>query len=96
VLSERAIVPLKIVEVRELQIAIGLVAAGQGVAVVPDSVQGMRRDDVVFRNLTDRHAVSPVMFSVRKLDRSEELQQMLAVIYQIYDAAGISYIREAL
>jgi DNA-binding transcriptional LysR family regulator len=96
VLSERSITPQKIVEVRELQIAIGLVAAGQGVAIVPDSVQGMRRDDVVFRPLTDRHAVSPVMFSVRKQDRSEELQKMLAVIYDVYDAAGISYIREAL
>jgi DNA-binding transcriptional LysR family regulator len=96
VLSERAITPQKIVEVRELQIAIGLVAAGQGVAIVPDSVQGMRRDDVVFRPLTDRHAVSPVMFSARKQDRSEELQKMLAVIYEVYDAAGISYIREAL
>lgn len=96
VLSERAIVPMKIIEVRELQIAIGLVAAGQGVAIVPESVQGMRRDDVVFRALTDRHAVSPVMFSVRKLDRTEELQKMLAVIYDVYDAAGISYIRETL
>lgn len=96
VLSERAIVPLKIIEVRELQIAIGLVAAGQGVAIVPESVQGMKRDDVVFRALTDRHAVSPVMFSVRKLDRTEELQKMLAVIYDVYDAAGISYIRETL
>jgi len=96
VLSERAITPLKIVEVRELQIAVGLVAAGQGVAIVPDSVQGMRRDDVVFLPLTDRHAVSPSMFSVRKLDRSEELQNMLAVIYQVYDAAGIGYHRETL
>jgi len=96
VLSERAISPQKIVEVRELQIAIGLVAAGQGVAIVPDSVQGMRRDDVVFRPIADRHAVSPVMFSVRKLDRTEELQQMLAVIYDVYDAAGISYVRETL
>jgi DNA-binding transcriptional LysR family regulator len=96
VLSERAIVPQKIVEVRELQIAIGLAAAGQGVVIVPESVQGMRRDDVVFRPLADRHAVSPVMFSVRKLDCSEELQKMLAVIYEVYDAAGIQYVRETL
>lgn len=96
VLSERAIVPHKIIEVRELQIAIGLVAAGHGMAVVPESVQGMRRDDVVYRPLTDRQAVSPVMFSVRKLDQSEELQDMLAAIYAIYDASGISYIRETL
>ena len=96
VLSERAIAPYKVVEVRELQIAIGMVAAAQGVAIVPDSVQGMKRADVVYLPIADRHAISPVMFSVRKLDRSEELQNMLAVIYEIYDEAGIAYVREAL
>ncbi|HEU4843235.1 MAG TPA: LysR family transcriptional regulator [Burkholderiaceae bacterium] len=96
VLTERSIAPHKILEVRELQIAIGLVAAGQGVAVVPESVKGMRRDDVVYRDISDRHAISPVMFSVRKLDRSEELLSMLAVIYEIYDEVGISYVRETL
>ena len=83
-------------EVRELQIAIGLVAAGEGVAVVPDSVQGMKRNNVAYRALTDRHAVSPVMFSVRKMDTSEELRNMLNTIYDVYDRCGISYIRESL
>lgn len=96
VFSERSILPHKIMEVRELQIAIGLVAAGEGVAVVPDSVQGMKRNNVAYRALTDRHAVSPVMFSVRKLDTSEELRNMLNTIYDVYDRAGISYIRESL
>jgi DNA-binding transcriptional LysR family regulator len=96
VFSDRAIMPHKIMEVRELQIAIGLVAAGEGVAVVPDSVQGMKRNNVAYRALTDRNAVSPVMFSVRKMDTSEELRNMLATIYDIYDGAGISYIRETL
>ena len=96
VFSERSILPHKIMEVRELQIAIGLVAAGEGVAVVPDSVQGMKRNNVAYRALTDRHAVSPVMFSVRKMDTSEELRNMLNTIYAVYDRAGISYIRESL
>ena len=96
VFSDRAIMPHKIMEVRELQIAVGLVAAGEGVAVVPDSVQGMKRNNVAYRALTDRNAVSPVMFSVRKMDTSEELRNMLATIYDIYDGAGISYIRETL
>jgi DNA-binding transcriptional LysR family regulator len=94
--SERSITPHKVMEVRELQIAIGLVAAGEGVAIVPDSVQGMKRKDVVYRPISDRHAVSPVMFSVRKMDHTEELRNMLDVIYEIYDAAGITYERETL
>ncbi|WP_317203862.1 LysR family transcriptional regulator [Janthinobacterium sp.] len=94
--SERALTPQQVLEVRELQIAIGLVAAGQGVAIVPESVQGMKRDDVVYRRVADHHAVSPVMFSVRKMDKSEELQNMLAMIYEIYTAAGIAHVRETL
>lgn len=94
--SERALTPQQVLEVRELQIAIGLVAAGQGVAIVPESVQGMKRDDVVYRHVADRHAVSPVMFSVRKMDKSEELENMLAMIYEIYTAAGIAHVRESL
>jgi DNA-binding transcriptional LysR family regulator len=96
VFSDRSIMPHKIMEVRELQIAIGLVAAGEGIAVVPDSVQGMKRNNVAYRALTDRNAVSPVMFSVRKMDTSEELRNMLATIYDIYDSNGIAYIRETL
>jgi DNA-binding transcriptional LysR family regulator len=96
VFSDRSIMPHKVMEVRELQIAIGLVAAGEGVAVVPDSVQGMKRNNVAYRALTDRNAVSPVMFSVRKMDTSEELKNMLATIYDIYDSNGISYVRETL
>jgi hypothetical protein len=36
------------------------------------------------------------MFSVRKMDHTEELRNMLDVIYEIYDAAGITYERETL
>jgi DNA-binding transcriptional LysR family regulator len=96
VYRSHGITPGKVVEVRELQIAVGLVAAGEGVAVVPESVHGMKRTDVCYRPLADRQAVSPVMFSVRNLDKSEELRNMLAVIYEIYDEAGIPHVKETL
>ena len=59
------VVPEQVIEVRELQIAIGLVGAGQGIAIVPDSLHGMKRNDVVYRAIDDRQAVSPIIFSVR-------------------------------
>lgn len=94
--SDRALHPDKVMEVRELQIAIGMVAAGQGVAVVPDSLQGMKRTDVLYRTLDDQHAVSPILFSIRLMDRSEELRNMLKVIYDVYDARGIPHVKEEL
>lgn len=94
--KERNLVPQTVQEVRELQIAIGLVGAGQGVAVVPQSLQGMIRTDVVYRPLDDLAAVSPIIFSARHMDRSPELINMLEVIYEIYDELGIAHVKHSL
>jgi DNA-binding transcriptional LysR family regulator len=94
--KERDVQPKKIIEVRELQIAIGLVAAGEGVSIVPRSLQGMKRDDIVYLELNEKHAYSPIIMNMRAMDRSEEIKAMLDLIYGIYDEEGISYTREEL
>ncbi|MGK5077686.1 LysR family transcriptional regulator [Janthinobacterium sp. HLX7-2] len=96
IFSDRMLVPEQVIEVRELQIAIGLVGAGQGIAIVPNSLHGMKRNDVVYRSIDDRQAVSPIIFSVRLMDRSEELANMLSVIYEIYDASKLPHVKEVL
>ncbi|WP_020656032.1 LysR family transcriptional regulator [Massilia niastensis] len=96
IFRERMLFPQKVIEVRELQIAIGLVGAGQGVAIVPKSLQGMVRTDVVYKTLDDPGAVSPIIFSVRQMDRTPELVNMLEVIYEIYDELGISHVKHVL
>jgi DNA-binding transcriptional LysR family regulator len=96
VFSEANLTPDHVTEVRELQIAIGLVAAGQGVSIVPESVQGMHHRNVVYRPIEDKHAFSPILFSVRHMDRSPELENMLATVYTIYDDLGIPYEKESL
>jgi DNA-binding transcriptional LysR family regulator len=74
-------------EVRELQIAIGLVAAEEGVAIVPDSVRKSRVDDVVYRSIAGR-AVSPIIMNHRIDDRSPELLTMVSVICDHYRLWG--------
>jgi DNA-binding transcriptional LysR family regulator len=96
VLGEANVVPGSVAEVRELQIAMGLVAAGQGIAIVPESVQAMHHRNVVYRPLDDKHAFSPILFSVRHMDRSPELGNLLAAVYSIYDELGIAYLPETL
>ena len=93
---EANLTPDHVTEVRELQIAMGLVAAGQGIAVVPESVQGMHHRNVVYRRIEDKHAVSPIFFSVRHMDRAPELENMLAAVYSVYDDLSIPHVREAL
>jgi len=64
-------------EVREIQTALGLVAAGAGVCVVPASVQRLHRDDVVYRPLAEQDAVSPITLSWRRGDSSDATALLL-------------------
>lgn len=74
-------------EVRELQIAIGLVAAEEGVAIVPDSVRRVRVGDVEYREISAA-AVSPIIMNHRIDDRSPELLTMASVIAEHYEVWG--------
>ena len=74
-------------EARELQIAIGLVAAEEGVAIVPESISRSRTHDVVYRDLVEA-AFSPIIMSHRLDDGSPELQIMAEVIAVKYDEWG--------
>jgi DNA-binding transcriptional LysR family regulator len=89
---DRALEPRRIYEVRELQIALGLVAAGEGVSVVPSSVYGLKRDDVSYKELDDPTLVSPVIMSMRALDESRDIREMLELIYRLYDEERIPYV----
>jgi LysR family transcriptional regulator, benzoate and cis,cis-muconate-responsive activator of ben and cat genes len=71
-------------EVRELQTALGLVAAEEGFCLVPASIETLRRDNVVYRKLDAVHAVSPIIMSSRKGDRSPEIALVLKLIRQMY------------
>lgn len=62
-----------VIEVNEMQTAIGLVAADVGVTLVPSSVQRLRRDDVVYRALWDKDVTSPIIMNRRAEDESPDL-----------------------
>jgi DNA-binding transcriptional LysR family regulator len=88
---DRALKPRRIYEVRELQIALGLVAAGEGVSVVPGSVYGLKRDDVSYKELDDPTLVSPIIMSMRLLDESRDIREMLELIYRLYEEENIPH-----
>ncbi|WP_150293802.1 LysR family transcriptional regulator [Sphingobium estronivorans] len=83
-LRDHGVAPAAVHEVRELQTALGLVAAEVGVCIVPSSVHVMGRRDLVFRELTEK-AVSPIIMSHRKNDNSTNLAAMAASVAAIYD-----------
>lgn len=74
-------------EVRELQTALGLVAAGVGISLVPQSVQDLRRHDVLYRPLAEASITSPLIMSFRASDTSPEVREILEVIRAVYNTS---------
>ena len=83
--------PPLIHEVKELQTALGLVVAETGLCIVPASVERLRRDNVVYRPIDDPAAVSPIIMSTRKGDRSPEIALILRTIQDIYKDEGVAF-----
>jgi DNA-binding transcriptional LysR family regulator len=84
---DHAIEPRIVHEARELQIAIGLVAAEEGIAIVPESVRRARSHDVAYRELVEP-ATSPIIMSHRPGDHSPELALMIEIIARKYEDWG--------
>ena len=67
-------------EVRELQTALGLVASGAGICLVPTSVRRLGRDDVAYLDLDEPKVVTPIVMSYRANDKSPLLAQLRKLI----------------
>ena len=85
---DRGIEPNVAYEVQEVQTAIGLVAAEVGIAIVPASMNKLKRDDVVYRELDDPTITSPIIMSRRVDDDSRHLAVMIQVICDAYREWG--------
>ena len=88
IFRDRGLEPNIAHEARELQTAIGLVAAEVGICIVPTSVQRLRRDDVVYREIIEQTITSPIIMSRRVNDRSRELTVLSKVIIETYQEWG--------
>jgi DNA-binding transcriptional LysR family regulator len=67
-------------EVRELQTALGLVASGAGICIVPASVRRLGRDDIRYVDLDEPAMRTPIIMSYRKTDKSVPLAQLLGLV----------------
>jgi DNA-binding transcriptional LysR family regulator len=91
IFRDRGLKPEAVHEVRELQTALGLVAAETGVCLVPVSVTRLRRDNVEYRDLDDPTAISPNIMSCRKTDSSPDLASILGLLRDIYAEQNIAF-----
>lgn len=74
-------------EARELQIAIGMVAAEEGICIVPESVRQSRTEDVRYLEIAEA-PTSPIIMSFRRTEPSRELRTMAQVIAETYRTWG--------
>ena len=72
--------PRVVQEVREMQTAISLVAAGFGIALLPASVQHLHRDGVEYRPLQEPAPRTELAVVSRLDDPSPVLQNFLAIV----------------
>ena len=77
---DNGIEPRVAFEVRELQTALGLVAAAAGICLVPRSVRKFGRADIAFIDLDQPKLSSPIIMSYRKSDTSETLTNLRSLV----------------
>ncbi|EPF75659.1 LysR family transcriptional regulator [Acinetobacter rudis] len=91
--SEYGLDPKNLVEVREVQLAVGMVAAGEGICIVPDSAKTIQLPHLHYLPLLDDRAVSPIFMVTRNMDDTEHIRAIFDCVYQVYDLEGIPYQR---
>ncbi len=93
---EHGLDPSNLVEVREVQLALGLVAADEGVCIIPQSARAIQIPNLKFIPLLDNAAVSPVFLAIRNMDESLNIRSLLECTYQVYDQESIIYDRKVI
>ncbi|AHK46321.1 putative transcriptional regulator, LysR family [Ensifer adhaerens OV14] len=82
-LHDHDVRPPEVQEVREIQTALGLVAAAAGVCIIPSSARQMR-NDVHYRLLEGEHATSPVILNHRANDNGYYIDLIKQLIQEMY------------
>ena len=81
-LNDQRICPAEVLEVRSLQTALGLVAAGEGLCLIPHLAKV--RDDIQYAMLTNSELTSPIIFSHRLNDSSWYIPAMFDLLKKMY------------
>lgn len=83
-------------KVRDIQIALGLVAAGEGITLVPDSLKTVRTEQIHYHRLRHEDATTPIFMNVLAHQSNPYIDDLLQATYQVYEAKGITYSNQSL
>lgn len=85
--ADRNIALSNIIEVKQYDTALILIAAGSGLSIVPASARLVASPGVAYRTLME-HITSPIVFCHREDDTSMELRLLHSVVAQLLDERG--------
>lgn len=88
--TQLGLIPTKWTEVREIHMALGLVASGEGICLIPESACDIGMKNVEYLDILDLEAYSPVSLSMRNMDQSVYIPKILECIEEIYRTENIS------
>ena len=92
--AQYGISPFMTTTVSDLQVALGLVAAGEGITLVPASLQTVRTEQISYQRLVHENVTSPVYLHTLKDFVHPNIPNLLTAIYQVYEQRGITYRRQ--
>ena len=93
--AQYGISPFMTTTVSDLQVALGLVAAGEGITLVPASLKTVRTEQIVYRRLRHENATSPIYLHTLKDFIHPKIPDLLSAIYQVYERRGITYRKQS-
>ena len=93
--AQYGISPFMTTTVSDLQVALGLVAAGEGITLVPASLKTVRTEQIVYRRLLHENATSPIYLHTLKDFVHPKIPDLLGAIYQVYERRGITYRKQS-
>lgn len=89
--EQHGLTPKQTMKVRDLQIALGLVAAGEGVTLVPDSLKTVRTEQIHYHRLYHEDATTPIFMNILAHQPHPFIQPLLSATYHVYERKGITY-----
>lgn len=92
--AQYGVTPFMTTKVSDLQVALGLVAAGEGITLVPASLQTVRTEQISYQRLIHENVTSPIYLHTLKDFIHPKVPELLSAIYQVYEQRGITYRRQ--
>ncbi|WP_010200398.1 LysR family transcriptional regulator [Psychrobacter sp. PAMC 21119] len=89
--AQYGISPFMTTTVSDLQVALGLVAAGEGITLVPASLQTVRTEQISYQRLVHENVTSPIFLHTLKDFVHPRIPDLLVAIYHVYERRGITY-----